>query len=1249
MQKKNKHQKRPKYRVLAAVLALTLLIGNFGSYADWIVPAYAAETELETDLSENAENQETTVVLQETEKIQETVAETIETAGSVTEESEELIAVTESESDSLKSSNLLDAETEETEIITETQTEDDISAETELETESLEVSSEVMPEENETDALVQEATTEADVMLASTDALTYGELQEFVQANFPDANMQEAVIENFLNYFEAPDSDIEAISDEVVENETGYGPDYFTSAEEALSWLGRCNIYVKEGGVQCIDGIQYIGKDYLLATDNTYVNVVLNDAIDIQKIFGSMWTQKTVWYGNLTTGNEFYASGVLSDEGFLDNMAVITLPKSYARRWSYSLISNITRKTPLVYLRDGKEKQLFVYSNVVRHSKEDLTTVGKTKLNGDITSILLDTELQGWRVIGLGEDSNSTKWNLNFDNWDRFANNLNDGEVQASASYNFTYTLQLNYYSTVDVENVECELYGGFTYTKVSENDSEIKLSGAQFVVMNENGQYLVSEGIVEENENGEETFIAAVFSDDITEAKIYTTDADGNFKVECIPVGNVKDAENGKVTAAYSVMEVKAAPGYTLNTEIQEISVSASTIEISETYEGGEHDVKVNSDGIELKPQWQNGENLQMLLADGSTTAQNLAAQEALPEKENGFYIKNAGNEITQLKYEIIGGNYDTLQKPKISIANLADEGANIGTESDPDIVTTVDTLEDAKNVLNQVIKNKTMTSVDDSYVLQATQPIIYLDKDSVNENSNTNYAGSYLMTNTPLPVKIQFDTEKQFLDGILLGGDFQFTLSADGSNPADDPLKNTQTATNDAEGKVYFETLTFTKSGTYRYFLQETDNWYHGAGNEEDADIQFDPVTYEIIVLIEETAENGLIATIMMDGTKVGTVTSTDAYEVSYGHLEEDGPLLSENLEQSLTEKDPLSATADTFQNEHTPKNRSINGRAWLDDDWNGQREDHETVLSGITVTLLKLDTDGNYVPMTDDDGNVISVITTNEDNTVVFTYTENGKCYKIEAITHADGSYEFANLPAGTFGVRFGQEDATNELGGYFPTHTNVGADATDSDTDPTYNNGILCKTEELGIVLPKNSEIDGDYYVSPNHDSGFYMPILKISKEVKGNMGDKTQLFTFSLILTAAENGVEPGTLKFEKGDETGELKGTIQDGKVIYQFQLAHDETIVLRNLPANCSYYVQEIDGESQGYTVEYKNREGELTMQSTEALVINTKNTSVPTLVDTGFKTPMIVLAVALVGLAFTIWKRFKLRKVNL
>jgi protocatechuate 3,4-dioxygenase beta subunit len=125
------------------------------------------------------------------------------------------------------------------------------------------------------------------------------------------------------------------------------------------------------------------------------------------------------------------------------------------------------------------------------------------------------------------------------------------------------------------------------------------------------------------------------------------------------------------------------------------------------------------------------------------------------------------------------------------------------------------------------------------------------------------------------------------------------------------------------------------------------------------------------------------------------------------------------------------------------------SVGDYVWNDRDHDGQQENGEPGVAGVTATLYDATTgqpvtNGNGQPLTD--------------------------------VTDANGLYRFDNLPPGDYYVVF---DLASLPTGYAPTRQNVGNDASDSDADPntgqTANTGFLPSgsqnlTLDLGIWQP-----------------------------------------------------------------------------------------------------------------------------------------------------------------------------------
>ena len=145
-------------------------------------------------------------------------------------------------------------------------------------------------------------------------------------------------------------------------------------------------------------------------------------------------------------------------------------------------------------------------------------------------------------------------------------------------------------------------------------------------------------------------------------------------------------------------------------------------------------------------------------------------------------------------------------------------------------------------------------------------------------------------------------------------------------------------------------------------------------------------------------------------------------------------------------------------------------------------------------------------------------------------------------------------------------------------------------------------------------------------------------LTVKKTVEGSMGSKTKQFQFQLKLTVPAGQVLPTELEYTKGDETK----TMQLKNDVYEFTLAHEETIVIKGIPSQSTYTVTEVDGESNGYTVTQKNATGTIKADTTVSFV-NTKNGSVPTLADMNTKIPFVLVILAIGGVGFILWKKRK------
>lgn len=150
---------------------------------------------------------------------------------------------------------------------------------------------------------------------------------------------------------------------------------------------------------------------------------------------------------------------------------------------------------------------------------------------------------------------------------------------------------------------------------------------------------------------------------------------------------------------------------------------------------------------------------------------------------------------------------------------------------------------------------------------------------------------------------------------------------------------------------------------------------------------------------------------------------------------------------------------------------------------------------------------------------------------------------------------------------------------------------------------------------------------------------YNPSYKmtITKKVKGNQGDKTKQFKFQIMLTG--NNI-PASLDYTKNVQAGSM--VVKNG--IAEFTLGHGDMIVFDKMPVGVKYVITELDGESNGYTVESKNASG-TTDKDVEVSFTNTKNVGVPTAAMTNTGVIVGVVMAGVIGIAIAMVRKKRKR----
>ncbi len=135
-----------------------------------------------------------------------------------------------------------------------------------------------------------------------------------------------------------------------------------------------------------------------------------------------------------------------------------------------------------------------------------------------------------------------------------------------------------------------------------------------------------------------------------------------------------------------------------------------------------------------------------------------------------------------------------------------------------------------------------------------------------TVNGSPDTPIA--FANTYTPAPAIVELEAQKEYTKP-MTGGDFSFVLEGD-----IDGTPVAQTKTNDAQGLVDFDTLTFENEGTYTFTVTETDGGKDYIG--------YDETVYTVTVKVEDNKAGNLVPTVTYataEGSE-SSITFTNTY---------------------------------------------------------------------------------------------------------------------------------------------------------------------------------------------------------------------------------------------------------------------------------------------------------------------------------------------------------------------------------
>lgn len=150
-------------------------------------------------------------------------------------------------------------------------------------------------------------------------------------------------------------------------------------------------------------------------------------------------------------------------------------------------------------------------------------------------------------------------------------------------------------------------------------------------------------------------------------------------------------------------------------------------------------------------------------------------------------------------------------------------------------------------------------------------------------------------------------------------------------------------------------------------------------------------------------------------------------------------------------------------------------------------------------------------------------------------------------------------------------------------------------------------------------------------------------LAVTKNVTGNLGDRSKEFNVTVTFTAPEAGVVNSTISYIVDGETKTIAPAAwKENTASVQIALHHEETVTFTNIPYGVTYHVAEDSYEAEDYETSYNKQDGTIEAASDAVTITNNKENQVDTGIVLDSLPYILLIAVALVGVvAFTAKKR--------
>ena len=184
------------------------------------------------------------------------------------------------------------------------------------------------------------------------------------------------------------------------------------------------------------------------------------------------------------------------------------------------------------------------------------------------------------------------------------------------------------------------------------------------------------------------------------------------------------------------------------------------------------------------------------------------------------------------------------------------------------------------------------------------------------------------------------------------------------------------------------------------------------------------------------------------------------------------------------------------------------------------------------------------------------------------------------------------------------------------------------------------GYTVRTSKVTDVSDKSTKIES---ITNTYKAGS----LAVSKEVTGNLGDKSAYFTVTVTFTAPEGTTVKSNISVSGGSKSyNDTIGSTdwKNGTATKEIQVKNGDTVTFKNIPAGVTYEVVETTAD--GYKTTYTNEKGTIDTAQIDAKIVNDKSATVDTGINLDSLPYIMMLAIAGVGLVVFAAKKRSMRE---